>query len=80
MQQFELRANRMPDPEADVYPIEGVDGTDEQPDVDLLRFAEISLQRLIGRVGRAAVEDVGKGFGRNARTRQVPRIVTSAGE
>jgi hypothetical protein len=39
MQVFEFCANRMPDPEADVYPIEGVDGTDEQPDVDLLRFA-----------------------------------------
>src|SRR5579863_9812800 len=55
--------DRVANMEADVQPVEGVDGADEQRDLDLLLVAEKRLQARIVGVRRAGLMNAGQGFG-----------------
>src|SRR5258708_27902403 len=77
------RGDGVLDVKADVQPIEGVDGAEEQRDLDLLLLAEMRLESLVSLVGRAGLVDLGQGLGpgeRGAFARVEERRFTPGGE
>src|ERR1700733_7319198 len=60
-------AARADEPEADLDPVPAVDRDNQQGQLHLLLFAELSLERLIDVIGSARPRQQGQGFGPGQR-------------